>query len=125
DAAMRHRLFNTFTGPFALIEHTDGALATTWVNADVRKMLKDSALDARLLPDLSRRLKAYFAGDDAVEFDDVPTPATGGEFFIACWEACRRIPRGETRTYGELAEEAGSPAAARAAGQSMRSNRLP
>lgn len=125
---MRHRILNTFTGPFALIEHSDGSLATTWINDGVRHTLKESRIVARLLPDLSRRLKAYFAGDDSVEFDDVPTPSSGGggEFFRACWDACRRIPRGETRTYGELAELAGStPAAARAAGQSMRTNRLP
>ena len=43
-----------------------------------------------------------------------------------CWEACRSIPRGETRSYGELATMAGGRAnAARAAGQAMRRNRLP
>ena len=43
-----------------------------------------------------------------------------------CWEACRSIPRGETRSYGELATMAGERGnAARAAGQAMRRNRLP
>ena len=39
--------------------------------------------------------------------------------------ACRRIAWGETRTYGQLAAECGSPAAARAVGQVMATNRYP
>ena len=38
---------------------------------------------------------------------------------------CRRIARGKTVTYGELAELAGSPGAARAVGSVMSSNRVP
>lgn len=59
-----------------------------------------------------------------VDLDQLPTPP-GPSFRRACWEACRRIPPGETRTYSELAAAAGSPGAARAAGQSMRHNELP
>lgn len=39
--------------------------------------------------------------------------------------ACRRIPWGATMTYGQLAAEAGSPGAARAAGNCMAQNRVP
>lgn len=39
--------------------------------------------------------------------------------------ACRQIPRGETRSYQELAEKVGSPKAARAVGQVMASNCFP
>ncbi|MHC5003440.1 MAG: methylated-DNA--[protein]-cysteine S-methyltransferase [Planctomycetota bacterium] len=49
----------------------------------------------------------------------------GTRFQRECWAACRHIPRGETRTYAQLAELAGSPGAARAAGQAMRHNPLP
>lgn len=38
---------------------------------------------------------------------------------------CRRIPWGETRTYGQLAKEAGRPGAARAVGSVMARNRFP
>ncbi|MSR29396.1 MAG: methylated-DNA--[protein]-cysteine S-methyltransferase [Phycisphaerales bacterium] len=47
------------------------------------------------------------------------------EFFVACWKACMKIPRGETRTYSWLARTAGRPRAARAAAQSMARNPLP
>ena len=39
--------------------------------------------------------------------------------------ACRRIPWGETRSYGDLATECGSPGAARAVGSVMAKNRYP
>ena len=45
-------------------------------------------------------------------------------FVAAAWVACRTIPLGETRTYGWLAAAAGSPLAARAAGQAMARNRF-
>lgn len=121
---MRHRIIDTFTGPFALIQHDDGRLTTSWLNAEVQIMLSESKLDRNLLPALTRQLREYFEGAD-VDFSNVSTP-TGSEFFVKCWNVCRTIPRGETWTYGELAERAGSTSmAARAAGQAMRHNPLP
>jgi methylated-DNA-[protein]-cysteine S-methyltransferase len=40
-------------------------------------------------------------------------------------EACRRIPFGETMSYADLADAAGSPRAARAVGNVMAANRIP
>jgi methylated-DNA-[protein]-cysteine S-methyltransferase len=40
-------------------------------------------------------------------------------------EAVAAIPRGEVRTYGEVALEVGHPGAARAVGEVMRTNRIP
>lgn len=74
--------------------------------------------------DLQRELEAYLAGDT-----DVPSPVLdlsgATPFFLDVWEACRSIPRGETRTYSWLASEAGRPSAMRAAGQAMARNRVP
>jgi methylated-DNA-[protein]-cysteine S-methyltransferase len=39
--------------------------------------------------------------------------------------ACRSIPRGEVRSYGDLAAACGSPGAARAVGSVMARNRIP
>jgi O-6-methylguanine DNA methyltransferase len=69
------------------------------------------------------RIDAYLAGQHD-DFADVPVPA-GTDFQRACWQACRTIPRGETRSYAWLAAAAGSPGAARAAGQAMRRNPMP
>lgn len=121
---MRYRLLNTFTGPFVLLLHDDGRLGTSWLNAEVRMILTQSREDRALLPDLSRRLAAYFDGQ-RVDFTDIKTPHAS-DFYERCWTSCRAIKRGQTRTYAELAESAGSTAsAARAAGQAMRNNPLP
>ncbi len=58
-------------------------------------------------------------GDIALDFDGAP------DFHRRAWQACRTIPRGETRTYKWLAGRAGSPNAPRAAGQTMARNRIP
>ncbi|MFP4522715.1 MAG: methylated-DNA--[protein]-cysteine S-methyltransferase [Fibrobacterota bacterium] len=41
------------------------------------------------------------------------------------WDALKKIPYGETRSYKELAKMAGSPKAFRAAGNANNKNRLP
>ena len=75
--------------------------------------------------DLVGRLAAMAAGEE-VELEDVQVDMTGRtEFQQAVLEACRAIPRGETRSYGQLAAEAGRPGAARAVGSVMASNRTP
>jgi methylated-DNA-[protein]-cysteine S-methyltransferase len=120
---MRHRIIQTFTGPFAIIENEDGIVSTTWLSAASRRLLAHSSPDKNLQPELTRLVAVYFAGED-VNFSDVPLPH-GSPFFRNCWRQCRRIPRGQTVSYGELARRAGSPGASRAAGQAMRNNPLP
>jgi len=74
---------------------------------------------------LAAQIEEYFRGK-RVEFDDVPlelewcTP-----FQRAVAEALRRVPYGETVTYGELAALAGYPNAQRAAGTFCAENRFP
>lgn len=120
---MRHLILRTFTGPFALIETDDGSLRTSWMDDAVERELRASTLDRKLHPSIVNRLHRYFDGE-IVDFDDIATPHGAG-FQRRCWQACRRIPRGETRTYADLARAAKSPTAFRAAGQSMRQNLLP
>ncbi|MGD9635005.1 MAG: methylated-DNA--[protein]-cysteine S-methyltransferase [Pirellulales bacterium] len=75
--------------------------------------------------DVAERLKAYAAGE-AVDFRDVAVDERHlTDFGRQIVRACRRIPRGESRTYGELARTGGSPGAARAVGQVMARNRYP
>ena len=60
------------------------------------------------------QLEAYFAGT-LTEFD-VELRLDGTEFQRRVWAALRTIPYGETRSYGQIAEQIGSPAASRAVG---------
>ena len=53
---------------------------------------------------------------------DIPLDVSGTAFQEQVWQALRRIPRGETRSYGELAAAAGHPRAVRAAGSANGAN---
>ena len=43
-------------------------------------------------------------------------------FYQKVWKACLEIPKGQTRTYGQIAKAVGSPSAARAVGQALAKN---
>jgi methylated-DNA-[protein]-cysteine S-methyltransferase len=74
---------------------------------------------------LAVRLETFFRGED-VGFDDVELEVDGWtEFELALATALRRVGRGETVTYGELAERAGRPRAHRAAGSFCARNAFP
>lgn len=73
-----------------------------------------------LIRDTIRQLKEYFAGKRR-QFT-VPLRAEGTDFQQAVWEALRRIPYGETRTYGEIATAVGRPGACRAVGGANHKN---
>jgi methylated-DNA-[protein]-cysteine S-methyltransferase len=63
---------------------------------------------------------------EAEDLSDVPVDWGGApEFDRGVWEATRRIPPGETRTYGELASEVGAPSAAQAVGVALGRNPVP
>ena len=53
---------------------------------------------------------------------EVPLDVAGSRFQRRVWDALRRIPRGETRSYGELAAELGSPRGARAVARACATN---
>ena len=76
------------------------------------------------VPALLVKLRRYFEGQP-VTFDEPLDPTIGTEFQRRVWVLTREIPRGQTRTYGELARMAGSPGAARAVGQAMARNPWP
>ena len=74
----------------------------------------DWLLDDRAFPEAVAQLQAYFAGERR-EFD-LDLEFGGTEFQRKVWTALRTIPYGETRTYGEIAAQIGSPTAFRAVG---------
>jgi methylated-DNA-[protein]-cysteine S-methyltransferase len=67
-----------------------------------------------------------FAEGRPVDFSDVPLAQEHlSPFAQRVVDACRRIPWGQVRTYGQLAAVCGSPGAARAVGSVMAKNRCP
>ena len=77
------------------------------------------------LRQLATRLKE-FADGDRIEFRDIEIDTSRlAPFQRRVVKICRRIPYGQTMSYGQLAAQAGSPAAARAVGNVMARNRVP
>lgn len=82
---------------------------------DVRLVEAKNASAAR------RALERYFAGDVRA-IERLRTRARGTPFQRRVWAALRRIPVGQTMTYGALARRLGCPNAARAVGAANGAN---
>jgi methylated-DNA-[protein]-cysteine S-methyltransferase len=117
--------FATPTGPMVLISDAQGRVhALDWEDHDERMRrlmgryyrgvtlcLRDAAKESAA----KRALLAYFKGQlDAISGVKVATSGTA--FQNQVWTALRRIPRGQTLSYGALATKIGRPAAVRAVG---------
>ncbi|WP_102146120.1 methylated-DNA--[protein]-cysteine S-methyltransferase [Mycobacterium hubeiense] len=70
--------------------------------------------DDDAFPDAVEQLTEYFAGE-RTEFD-LALELVGTAFQRRVWAALQTIPYGETRSYGEIAKQIGSPGAFRAVG---------
>ena len=97
-----------------------GPLTLGYVGSNLICEFGTHAIDRAPPKKLVLQLQQYFKGKRINTFD-APLPPSP-PFMQKCLLACRNIPYGETITYGALAKAAGSPKAARAAGQAMRNN---
>lgn len=79
--------------------------------------------ESELLLKAEQQLKEYLLGKRK-QFD-LPFQLEGTEFQKKVWQELQRIPYGETKTYGEIAEAIGSPKAARAVGMANHKNPIP
>ena len=73
-----------------------------------------------LLAEAERQINEYFAGS-RLTFD-LPLKITGSPFALKVYKELLMIPYGETRSYKEIAEAAGSPKAFRAVGRANHDN---
>ena len=76
--------------------------------------------DTPLLVQAKAQLSEYFAGTRQ-EFT-LPLSPKGTPFQQKVWAALQTIPYGQTRSYGEIARQIGSPKAARAVGMANHHN---
>ncbi len=81
---------------------------------------RTDGLDCPIGERLAAELSEYFSGTRRVF--TIPVKPAGSDFQLAVWDALRRIPYGEVRTYGEIAAEVGHPRAARAVGVACNRN---
>jgi methylated-DNA-[protein]-cysteine S-methyltransferase len=70
-----------------------------------------------------RQLDEFFAGKRTAF--DVPLALRGTPFQLEVWRTLLRIPYGATRTYAQIAESIGRPAASRAVGAANGANPIP
>jgi methylated-DNA-[protein]-cysteine S-methyltransferase len=130
--ATRLAIFRTQLGWFGLSGRA-GVVETLWMgHADADEVrdrasrtLTDGWDEGRWSPELQQRLIDYARGavDD---FRDVRIADRGAtEFQRRVIRELRRIGYGRTVSYGELAELAGAPRAARAVGTVMKHNHTP
>jgi methylated-DNA-[protein]-cysteine S-methyltransferase len=115
---------NTPTGRMVIVTADENCLrAVDWEDHEPRmqRLLRRHYCTNAILREVSRpsaarrSLQAYFEGDlDAVTC--LPTATNGTEFQRTVWDALRRIPVGQTISYGALAVQIGRPTATRAVG---------
>ena len=102
------------------------ARANSWDDdeARIREEFPHAILerDDRAMRDVMRALRLIAEGKQA---PDLPVDVTGTAFQARVWAALREIPYGETRSYADIAEEIGEPAAIRAVGSACGANRVP
>jgi len=86
--------------------------------------LESATLEPKKFGSVLKQIECYFKGENDALTRITLDIEKSSPFFEASWQACRSIPAGETRSYSWLAAAAGSPGAARAAGQAMARNNI-
>ncbi|MCF6432151.1 methylated-DNA--[protein]-cysteine S-methyltransferase [Leisingera sp. MMG026] len=90
---------DTPVGALSVTERDGAIVRLAWsAQADGQSALLDSAL---------AQLRAYFSGE--LTGFDLPLFVEGSDFQRAVCAAMLAIPLGETRTYGEIAKDLGTP----------------
>ena len=101
-------------GPLSLVED-DGSITRLLWHGD------KATGSSSVLAEAARQLAAYF--DNELDCFDLPLAPAGSPFQQQVYDAMLAIPKGETRTYGDIARELGSPA--QPVGQACGSNPIP
>lgn len=110
-----HTVTDSPYGPLTLVAD-DGVLCGLYMTGQRHRPPEETfgTRDDTLFAETEEQLKAYFTGE-LKEFT-VELRLTGTPFQRRVWDRLRRIPYGETRTYGQLADALGTPTASRAVG---------
>jgi AraC family transcriptional regulator, regulatory protein of adaptative response / methylated-DNA-[protein]-cysteine methyltransferase len=119
----------TFASPLGtvLVAATDRGICAIKLGADaawLARLLAEEFSQAHLVETKNEALrKAVLAFlDGSGDLSRVPLDIRGTVFQQRVWQALRHIPRGETRTYREIARAIGAPAAVRAVGSACGAN---
>jgi methylated-DNA-[protein]-cysteine S-methyltransferase len=111
---IHYRTIDSPIGPLTLAGHGSVLTNLRMVDQTYEPSHVGWSPDPSVFADTVDQLNAYFAGE-LIDFD-VELDLRGTEFQQRVWKALLTIPYGETRPYGEIAEQIGAPGAARAVG---------
>lgn len=111
----QHTVIDSPYGPLTLVAD-DGVLCGLYMVGQRHRPPEETfgQRDDTLFDEATEQLRAYFAGE-LKEFM-LELRLAGTTFQRSVWEQLRKIPYGEIRSYGELAEALGNPGASRAVG---------
>ncbi|GGT20817.1 methylated-DNA--[protein]-cysteine S-methyltransferase [Streptomyces chromofuscus] len=111
----QHTVVDSPYGPLTLVAE-DGVLCGLYMSDQRHRPAEETFGEPDDTPfgEAADQLMAYFGG--ALKEFTVDLRLNGTPFQRSVWDQLRRIPYGETRTYGELAEALGNPHASRAVG---------
>jgi AraC family transcriptional regulator of adaptative response/methylated-DNA-[protein]-cysteine methyltransferase len=110
-AATQHGLCALYFG--SRDEELEAALREEYPAADLQK-------DGEQLKQWVQAILEHISGSRPQL--DLPQDVPASAFRLQVWQALRRIPRGETRTYSQVAESIGQPAAVRAVAHACATN---
>lgn len=120
-----HTTVETPLGTYVLATRGD-ALTGVWREDQAHFPRPDRLGDADpehpLLREAARQLLDYLAGTR--DTFDLPLAPEGTAFQQRVWQRLSTIPRGAVTTYGEIAQELGSPRGAQAVGRAVGTNPL-
>ena len=91
-----------------------------WLGRLLAEEFSEARLEERAMPEVKKAILDFIAGEASLA--RVPLDIRGTVFQRRVWEELRRIPRGETRTYRQIARAVGAPEAVRAVGSACGAN---
>ena len=110
-----------------LVAATDKGVCSVKLGADgagLARLLVEEFSEAEVaeqpMPDVRSAILDFIRGEASLA--KVPVDIRGTVFQRRVWDELRRIPRGETRTYSDIAKAVGAPAAVRAVGSACGAN---
>jgi methylated-DNA-[protein]-cysteine S-methyltransferase len=113
-----HTVIDSPYGPLTLVADADGALCGLYMAGQRHRPPEEDFgvrdADVPCFTAAKEQLSAYFAGE--LRQFTLELALKGTSFQRSVWEQLTRIPYGETRTYGQLADALGNPRACRAVG---------
>jgi methylated-DNA-[protein]-cysteine S-methyltransferase len=115
--SLSYKFADSPIGKLNLVASDKGLVAVLWEKENPRRVRLDELLEDPNHPVLCKtehQLEEYFAGKRKAFA--LPLDMRGTRFQNQVWEALLAIPFGETRSYGQLANQLGNPKATRAVG---------